>query len=675
MTTPKYFAAAASIVTLFFAGVAYAGTNDMRLDVNSHGDGNLQGVITSISGTTLGLSSWAGTWTVDASDADFTPVSTVSQYLTDHSTSGYVSDLDNGDIHVGDATHLKGVFTTSGLSGTVDKQIEDNSLRLREQAVKTFTGVVSNPNASAGTFTLTVPPNVLTGASAISYSISVPTTAHILVAGVQSPLSSFFANLSVGATATAIGAPSGTSVTALLVSVGTYNRHGALPPATSHAKTTTADTSNELMVNINTKGQGSIQGFVGSISGTTLGVNSWGGTWAVDTSGTELNASAVSQYLSQHSTSGYVSPLQNSDIHVGDTIRIDGVFSDTSLSVIADKHSSDNSLREREQAVKTFTGVVSNPNASAGTFTLTVPPNVLTGASAISYAVTMTADTIALVTGVKSSESAYFANLPAGSTATAIGAAAGTNVSALLVSVGTYNSGQAGNPPHGNQTTAASQATVSAATASCSFNGQTIDDGSSVTAYDATMVSDSGQCISELRTCSNGTLSGSYGSASCSVVSSTNSDQTTTTGTINSLLAQINTLQASIAALQNGGSTQTTQATYVSSGGTCPILTRFLSRGSRGADVVLLQQYLIAQGDLAAGNDTGYFGPLTEAAVQQWQAAHGDRLFRHSRHDRVWRGGPQELALRSCGAVNPHRKFRTQSPYVTMVSCGDFHLG
>ena len=85
-------------------------------------------------------------------------------------------------------------------------------------------------------------------------------------------------------------------------------------------------------------------------------------------------------------------------------------------------------------------------------------------------------------------------------------------------------------------------------------------------------------------------------------------------------LAQINTLQASITALQNGGSTQARSA---SSGGTCPTFTRTLSRGSTGSDVVQLQQYLISLGLLAAGNDTGYFGPLTEAAVAQWQSAHG----------------------------------------------------
>jgi peptidoglycan hydrolase-like protein with peptidoglycan-binding domain len=55
----------------------------------------------------------------------------------------------------------------------------------------------------------------------------------------------------------------------------------------------------------------------------------------------------------------------------------------------------------------------------------------------------------------------------------------------------------------------------------------------------------------------------------------------------------------------------------------CPQITRNLSVGSRGADVIQLQQYQTSQGVLAFGNDTGNFGRLTEAAVQQWQSSHG----------------------------------------------------
>ena len=54
--------------------------------------------------------------------------------------------------------------------------------------------------------------------------------------------------------------------------------------------------------------------------------------------------------------------------------------------------------------------------------------------------------------------------------------------------------------------------------AACLFNGQTIADGASVTAYATASVSSGQTCSSETRTCSNGTLSGSDAYASCSAV-------------------------------------------------------------------------------------------------------------------------------------------------------------
>lgn len=56
---------------------------------------------------------------------------------------------------------------------------------------------------------------------------------------------------------------------------------------------------------------------------------------------------------------------------------------------------------------------------------------------------------------------------------------------------------------------------------------------------------------------------------------------------------------------------------------TCPNLTRNLSSGSRGQDVVALQNFLIEKGNLAVGNNTGCFGRLTEAAVRMWQSQNG----------------------------------------------------
>lgn len=53
------------------------------------------------------------------------------------------------------------------------------------------------------------------------------------------------------------------------------------------------------------------------------------------------------------------------------------------------------------------------------------------------------------------------------------------------------------------------------------------------------------------------------------------------------------------------------------------LLNRALGRGSSGSDVSVLQNFLVSQGFMTADNATGYFGPITEAAVQKFQAAQG----------------------------------------------------
>ena len=67
-------------------------------------------------------------------------------------------------------------------------------------------------------------------------------------------------------------------------------------------------------------------------------------------------------------------------------------------------------------------------------------------------------------------------------------------------------------------TTHAATFTVGSA-GSCTFNGKTLASGSSVTAYLAASVPAGQTCKSQARTCSNGTLSGTYAYASCSVQS------------------------------------------------------------------------------------------------------------------------------------------------------------
>jgi murein L,D-transpeptidase YcbB/YkuD len=57
--------------------------------------------------------------------------------------------------------------------------------------------------------------------------------------------------------------------------------------------------------------------------------------------------------------------------------------------------------------------------------------------------------------------------------------------------------------------------------------------------------------------------------------------------------------------------------------GNCPILSRNLARGAKGADVRSLQEYLISLGLLANDSATGTFGPLTAKTLQIWQKGKG----------------------------------------------------
>ncbi len=58
--------------------------------------------------------------------------------------------------------------------------------------------------------------------------------------------------------------------------------------------------------------------------------------------------------------------------------------------------------------------------------------------------------------------------------------------------------------------------------AGCTFNGQAVSHGTSVTAYAASSVPFGQTCQSQTRTCTNGTLSGTYTAATCSVAPAAN---------------------------------------------------------------------------------------------------------------------------------------------------------
>ena len=56
----------------------------------------------------------------------------------------------------------------------------------------------------------------------------------------------------------------------------------------------------------------------------------------------------------------------------------------------------------------------------------------------------------------------------------------------------------------------------------------------------------------------------------------------------------------------------------------CPLISRALGLGSSGDDVERLQQFFAQDSSIYPERlVTGYFGLLTQAAVQRWQARHG----------------------------------------------------
>lgn len=63
-----------------------------------------------------------------------------------------------------------------------------------------------------------------------------------------------------------------------------------------------------------------------------------------------------------------------------------------------------------------------------------------------------------------------------------------------------------------------SSTVTTATTQSCSFNGSSVGHGASITAYQSSSVAAGQSCVPQLRICNNGTLSGSYAYVSCSPV-------------------------------------------------------------------------------------------------------------------------------------------------------------
>ncbi len=100
---------------------------------------------------------------------------------------------------------------------------------------------------------------------------------------------------------------------------------------------------------------------------------------------------------------------------------------------------------------------------------------------------------------------------------------------------------------------------------------------------------------------------------------------------INQLLARVQTLQAELSALQGNQAQGPVQGTFATPSPhdtprveVCTqTLSSTLGYGDRGQSVTALQQYLRGTGDYTYPEITGYYGSVTQEAVQRWQARRG----------------------------------------------------
>lgn len=126
---------------------------------------------------------------------------------------------------------------------------------------------------------------------------------------------------------------------------------------------------------------------------------------------------------------------------------------------------------------------------------------------------------------------------------------------------------------------------------------------------------------------------------------------------IEALLSQLSVLQSKVieASARPATSTQAASTPTVApiGAGGCVAVARTLSLGSRGDDVSALQRFLARDASVYAdGSVTGFYGPLTEAAVKAFQAKHGIASS----------GSPETTGF---GAVGPRTRERIRSSTCT----------
>ena len=138
---------------------------------------------------------------------------------------------------------------------------------------------------------------------------------------------------------------------------------------------------------------------------------------------------------------------------------------------------------------------------------------------------------------------------------------------------------------------------------SCSFNGATVNDGQSVTAYQAASVAYGSSCTTENRTCFNGSLSGSYSFGSCSV-------QSPATCSFNGQL------------IAHDASVKAYQTSSVAYGEECSFETRSCSNGTLGGSFTNSSCSVASAASCSFGGQTVAHGSSI-TAYQSYSVANG----------------------------------------------------
>jgi hypothetical protein len=130
-------------------------TQVSSISIERNGNTRLMGIINSVSGTSLSIASWGGTWTVDASSA---------KLLRKYGGASSISEFQNGD-----SVTVSGIASMSSLS-IVAKHVQDTSIQSKNVNPS---GTISN--ISGTSFTLTT--------SSKSYQVSTDSSTKITING------------------------------------------------------------------------------------------------------------------------------------------------------------------------------------------------------------------------------------------------------------------------------------------------------------------------------------------------------------------------------------------------------------------------------------------------------------------------------------------------------------